>query len=291
MNYLEQNTGPQDEILIINDNSTDQTSLILKKWAKKNSNVSVINNSESGIASALNLGLKHASNDWIARFDVDDRYPSTRLINAKKQINTNIVAIFSDYQFTTDSGIGLGIIPSAIQSNQTILSLVSSQRTAHSSVCFNKLAVRQAGGYVQEDFPAEDISLWLRLSAQGSFASIPKNLLQYRLNKNSISSNRRLQSIQNKNRLLENHKFDTNIVEECVNNIEKTKDFYNEFPMGKQRYFLHLRDLYLISNSTQNKNLKHASFLRKEIIKQVSSYPIASRMFAQTLARKIYRSW
>jgi glycosyltransferase involved in cell wall biosynthesis len=175
--FLEKNASPEDEILIVDDNSQDQTKSMLMTWAKFNSNVTIVNNPKSGLVSALNFGLKMARHEWIARFDVDDRYPSSRIEETRKYINRDTVAIFTDYQFTTDSGLRLGVVPSAIQANHTAPSLVSSQRTAHPSVCFNKFAVKEVGGYVEEDFPAEDLSLWLRLSTIGRIITVPKNLL------------------------------------------------------------------------------------------------------------------
>jgi glycosyltransferase involved in cell wall biosynthesis len=290
MKVLEENTSSEDEILLVNDNSLDETGSILKKWAKRNSNVTVLNNPKSGLVSALNFGLNKASHEWIARFDVDDRYPSSRITETKKFIKNDVVAIFTDYQFTTDSGIGLGVIPSAIEPNSTFLSLVSSQRTAHPSVCFNKYAVQESGGYIQEDFPAEDLSLWLRLSLKGSILSIPKNLLFYRLSKHSISSKLRQDAIQSKKKLLDKFVFNNQVIEECISNLDATKSFYDNYKLGNYRYLLHLRDLNLISESSNNYNLANSMVLRKKIYGEISHYAQASKLLTETLLRKLYRT-
>jgi glycosyltransferase involved in cell wall biosynthesis len=290
MKFLEKNVSQKDEILLVDDNSKDQTSSILMGWAKRNSNVTVVSNPKSGLVSALNFGLKIAAHEWIARFDVDDRYPSSRIEETRKSINKDVVAIFTDYQFTSDSGIGLGVIPSAIGANHTAISLVSSQRTAHPSVCFNKFAVQEAGGYIEEDFPAEDLSLWLRLSTKGLIVSVPKNLLFYRLNRNSTSSKLRENAIQAKNKLLDQFEFNNLIVDECISSLDATRNSYNDHWLGKYRYLLHLRDLSLISKSSKNYNRNSSILLRKEIYSEISNYPLASKLLVETVLRKLYRS-
>ena len=288
--FLEKNVSPEDEILIVDDNSQDQTNSMLKTWAKFNSNVTIVNNPKSGLVSALNFGLKMACHEWIARFDVDDRYPSSRIEETRKHINRDTVAIFTDYQFTTDSGRRLGIIPSAIEANHSALSLVSSQRTAHPSVCFNKFAVKEVGGYIDEDFPAEDLSLWLRLSTIGRILTVPKNLLFYRLSRNSTSSKYRQKVIQTRNILLDNFEFDDRIFDECISNLDKTKKMYDGYYLGNYRYLLHLRDLSLISNSSKNYSSSSSKLVRQKIYREISNYPPASKLLIETILRKLYRS-
>jgi glycosyltransferase involved in cell wall biosynthesis len=112
-------------VILIDDNSTDKTGSILKRWTNRNSKVVVVNNPKSGLVEALNFGLSQASNEWVARFDADDRYPFSRISETKKHINQDAIAIFSDYQFTSSKGIPLGYMPSAIGTDKTNLSLVT----------------------------------------------------------------------------------------------------------------------------------------------------------------------
>ena len=101
---LEKNCQPEDEILVINDGSTDETGPVLKKWAKTNPQVRIVSSPKPGLVAALNFGILRSSNDWIIRFDVDDRYPENRTRELKKEIKDEVVCIFSDYRFTTNKG-------------------------------------------------------------------------------------------------------------------------------------------------------------------------------------------
>jgi glycosyltransferase involved in cell wall biosynthesis len=97
INYIQSNISVDDEVLVIDDGSTDGTSELLADWQKRNSNVKILTGSSSGLVDALNLGLSHASHKWVARFDVDDRYSANRLFEQRKWINEDIALIFSDY--------------------------------------------------------------------------------------------------------------------------------------------------------------------------------------------------
>lgn len=287
--YLERNAETEDEILVINDNSTDDTGSILKRWTNRNSKVVVINNPKSGLVEALNFGLSQASNEWVARFDADDRYPFSRISETKKYINQDAIAIFSDYQFTSSTGIPLGYMPSAIGADNTYLSLVTSQRTAHPSVCFNKYSVLEVGGYQSKDYPAEDLSLWLRMSHIGKLKSLPINLLKYRLSGTSITGSSRNKALTKKSSLIKNFNFDLNIVRNCIDELDNSKRNYLNYNHGRERYLLHLRDLALILKSQTNRKSSELDYVKRKISLELKNYPPALELFGQMLLRKIYR--
>ena len=287
---LEKNCQPEDEILVIDDGSTDETGPLLKKWADSNPQVRVISSPKPGLVAALNFGILKSSNDWIVRFDVDDRYPENRTLELKKQITGDVVCIFSDYKFTTNKGFSLGIMPSAIKSDFTYLSLVTSQRTAHSAACFNKRAVQDVGGYLSQDFPAEDLSLWLRLAKIGKISSVPKTLLNYRLSGNSITSNLRSESIRMKQKLISNFYVDEQLLEYNVTNTDLARQYYATTEYGHRRYLLHLRDMLIASEATSKVNKKFTSFLKDAIYKDPFNYAPASKLLFDALRRKFYRS-
>ena len=192
------NASSEDEILIINDGSSDKSELILKSWAIKDSRINIINNHGRGLVNALNLGLNESNKNWIARFDVDDIYPNYRLQKQRSIIGKDVSAIFCDYSLWSSKIRNVGVIPSAVVSQAVSLSLINSQRTPHPGVLYNKEAVLSVGGYRNEDFPAEDLSLWLRLSKIGKLVSVPEILLNYRISKTSITGLRRQEALMKK---------------------------------------------------------------------------------------------
>jgi len=249
-----------DEILVIDDFSTDRTKEIALFEINKDSRVKYLKNVSPGLVSALNFGIKEALNEWIARADVDDLYDVNRLSEQRNHIATNTVGIFTDYDFFSDSSKYMGTIPSAIEANAVSVSLISSQRTAHPSILFNKDAVINAGGYREIDFPAEDLSLWLRMSRLGDLISIPKTLLHYRLSTGSITGTRRAEAKEMTKKLLNEIGINPKNIVGLIENFASVIQLYKDHSHSKERELLLLRDLYSLS-----KNISIETKTKKQI--------------------------
>ena len=60
------------EIICINDGSTDNSQNILQEYAKKDNRIMVVNQENSGLSVARNIGIAKASADYISFIDADD---------------------------------------------------------------------------------------------------------------------------------------------------------------------------------------------------------------------------
>jgi glycosyltransferase involved in cell wall biosynthesis len=240
------NTNSSDEIIIINDHSTDNTKRELLKWNKELPNLRILDSSKPGLVNALNLGLRESSNTWIARFDVDDNYDPARLSKQIEAIQANDVAIFSDYAIKSEGKRDLGTIYSPVNPLACSISLINSERTAHPSALINKDAAFAVGGYLNEDFLVEDLSLWLRLSRVGNLRSVPETLLYYTLSKNSVSARNRALMIQNKTDLLKKLPINPSHVKDVQLDYEKY--LYRGLPNAGIRQLLFIRDISTLSS-------------------------------------------
>ena len=84
ISVLEQ-THKNLELVIINDASRDTTPEILKKYSKIDRRIKVINNCDrKGITKSLNIGINHATGEYIARQDADD-YSSPKRLSLQLQ--------------------------------------------------------------------------------------------------------------------------------------------------------------------------------------------------------------
>jgi hypothetical protein len=188
-------------------------------------------------------------------------------------LHKDAVGIFSDYDFFSDSYKYLGTIPSAIDANAVAISLIYSQRTAHPSILFSKEAVINAGGYRNIDFPAEDLSLWLRMSRLGNLISIPKTLLHYRLSSESITSKKRNEAKNITKKLLTEIGINQKNVLSLIANFESVIELYKKHNYSRERELLILKDLYHLSKESRlESNLRKK--VNKLLIQSIPKYAV-----------------
>jgi glycosyltransferase involved in cell wall biosynthesis len=232
-----------DEVLVVDDNSKDGTLPILQRWAAEDQRVRVLSNPGEGLVSALNLGINEASNNWIARFDVDDIYSKDRLDQQVTVAVDQTIAIFSDYEFWTPNGNSLGKVPGPVDSDAVSISLVNSRRTPHPSVLYSRDAVLAVGGYRAEDFPAEDLSLWLRMSKIGKLVSIPQVLLNYQLRSNSVSGQHRALILKKTSELQCQIGTYRDLLKSGFERADTILESYEGLELAKERQILFLQEL------------------------------------------------
>ena len=81
-----QQTLPPDEIIVVNDGSTDGTQAWLQQ---QETGVKVINQSQQGISAARNSAIKAANGQWLAFLDDDDSWLPDKLEKQLQAIKAN----------------------------------------------------------------------------------------------------------------------------------------------------------------------------------------------------------
>jgi hypothetical protein len=289
---IDANYCPGDEVIVINDHSVDDTGFLLSSWSKSHPYINVVQNlGQPGLIATLNLGLRLATKDWVARFDADDIYRADRINSQFKQIKKGTVAVFSDYKFISENGASLGAVPSAIYPLQTSLSLAMGNRTAHPSVIFNRLAALEAGGYRIKDYLAEDLSLWLRMSRLGSLRSAPEELLYYRLNRGSVTLNSRELSHKMLLQVLAEVGVNPIDISQSISNFDSLTKMYSSDSKSSLRSLLFLRDLRNVSKTAKNQSKffklhkLHAAYISRCL----QSSPDIILAGSEKIVRNIYR--
>ena len=176
------------ELLIINDNSTDNTKEVIKKFT--DCRIRTIDHVGKGISSALNAGLKEAKGYYIARFDADDVCLKKRL---ERQVNfldanADYILIGTDAEYIKENGDHLFDFHCVSYCYSDILQRLYQQCPfIHSSVMYKKEKVLQAGCYSEHAHNFEDYLLWITLVKAGKCCNLPDPLIKVRFNPASVT--------------------------------------------------------------------------------------------------------
>ena len=177
------------EFLIINDGSTDSSISIIREYAAIDERIKYISHKNIGLTRSLNLGLKEAKGEWIARIDCDDLACKERLekqIIYAKKLNLDLVGCQS---YSINSNGKFEKFLSIPTEHKKLCSNLKRQKKffKHSSVLFKKKLVLELGGYREVMRRSQDYDLWLRISEIGKIGCIKYIGAHIRLHSKNIS--------------------------------------------------------------------------------------------------------
>lgn len=155
------------ELIVCDDNSTDNSKIILEALSSKDTRIRLIcNNVNNGLASSLNRCLRKSRGKYIARMDADDINLEDRLKNQveylEKHPDCDIVG--SSMFVKNEKGI-IGI-----RTNSDVLnrdSFLHGSPFFHPTVMVKRSVMNSLHGYNTKVYRSEDLDLWFRLYQEG----------------------------------------------------------------------------------------------------------------------------
>ena len=161
------------EIIIVDDNSSDGTSDIVRKLVLYDKRIRLISRvGRSGLSSAIKEGCLCASGQLIAVMDADGQHEPTHIISAlkcikKSKVDRNVkishLSYIGDSVINSDSNIGAGAITcnyDGIRKNKTIIGkncFIGSNTSLVAPLKIKKGSVVGAGTVVNKDIPIETV--------------------------------------------------------------------------------------------------------------------------------------
>ena len=178
------------ELILIDDGSTDRTPVMLDNYSDHDKRIRVFHQPHSGLIKSLNKGLELAKGKYLARMDADDISLPERLEKQAAYLENNPeVGVCGTWakKFglpNKNQTIKMPTSPEEIKSG-----LLFNNTLIHPTVMMRLSSLRKYNLYYCEDhLSAEDYGLWLRCSFNFSLANIPQVLLNYRVRKESVTS-------------------------------------------------------------------------------------------------------
>lgn len=285
------NLNQEDELIVIDDHSTDSTFAKINKFSEHDSRIMPIKSELPGLVNALNQAASIASNPWMARFDIDDSYPKNRISLQRALLHDNSVGvIFADYEIWLEERRFAGTIYSPVFPIQCKVSLAQSRRTAHPVSIINREKFHIVGGYRAEDFPAEDLGLWIRLSKVSTLLSVPEVGLRYNLRVGSVSSQLRSAASMKKTELIQSLSFSEGEISMIKEYLSLPLLGYDSNKDGIVRAWLFLNELRTL-NSTMHKKLisnRLIRFARFRLLRNSFNFELLKQIY-YVLLRRTFR--
>ena len=166
-----------DEIIVVDDGSTDDTKEVLEKLKTDHPNLFVISQENKGNAGAKNTGINNAKSEWVAFLDADDVWLPNRLSSQVEllKIHPSLNWVAGAYLQVTYEKNGTAIvrgkslveqkIVNAGDSTHESLELIAGPTSVWiGTVMARTSSIRALDGFCEALLGCDDSDLWVRMA-------------------------------------------------------------------------------------------------------------------------------
>ena len=174
------------EIIALDDGSTDGT----REWLANNATQAklVFNEKNLGTYGTLNVGLQHATGEFVAVFNDDDLWAKTKL---EAQIDMmerfpRVGLVHTDGYFIDGKGVirkdsPLGFAFPKTETGDVLLALLYHNKIIASAALVRKECFDDLGGFNEEYFGSGDWEMWYRIAEKWHIGYVSEPLTMYRV--------------------------------------------------------------------------------------------------------------
>ncbi len=179
-------TRPVQEVVVVDDGSTDETRQVVAGFSGK---VRYVYQDNRGLSAARNTGIREARGDWLAFLDADDSWlpEKIRLQEEALRREPQVMLVYNSVWMAEPDGtrrLAQAAPPSSLWPTLRYRNCVCGSGSA---VLVRKDVVQDAGGFDETLTGCEDWDLWFRLAMKHPFTYVPEPLAVLRSYPGSMS--------------------------------------------------------------------------------------------------------
>jgi glycosyltransferase involved in cell wall biosynthesis len=176
-------TLPPEEIIVVDDGSTDGTAAALKSFGNS---IKYVYQQNRGEPSARNTGIRESTSEYIAFLDGDDLWRANKLELQMEYLHKhpNCALVYTDMSTFDENGIIDASVKDRLQvplpSGHIFAALFKTALFGSGSVVFRKACIDSVGYFDEELLVGSDYEMWLRIARHFELGAVDQPLLMYR---------------------------------------------------------------------------------------------------------------
>jgi glycosyltransferase involved in cell wall biosynthesis len=177
-------TRPVDELIVVDDGSTDDTRAVVSAYGPP---VHYVYQENRGLASARNRGIREARFEWVAFLDDDDEWLPEKIerqIGAVEE-HTEAAACYTGIWCALANGEE--ICHASVRAEALWPNIRLSTPFPPSTLMARRKALEEVGGFLEGLRYAEDWHLIVRLASRFTFAAVSESLVRMHEQPSSLS--------------------------------------------------------------------------------------------------------